>query len=139
MPKLSSKTSHALGAQNARRQEAMSGDLVFTASPATLGTSEAVADAGTTRTVQVALKNAAGDVHEWFNKAITTGVAVSDSTTPTPTIPSTTLTFVNGLASVVVTYPAGVYGAGEAVTLTVNAATILGETVAAVTSVDTLV
>jgi len=117
----------------------MSGDLVFTASPATLGTSEAVADAGTTRTVQVALKNAAGDVHEWFNKAITTGVAVSDSTTPTPTIPSTTLTFVNGLASVVVTYPAGVYGAGEAVTLTVNAATILGETVAAVTSVDTLV
>jgi hypothetical protein len=139
MPKLSSKTSHALGAQNARRQEAMSGDLVFTASPATLGTVNTVADAGTTRTVQVALKNAAGNVHEWFNKAITTGVAVSDTTTPEPTILSTTLTFVNGLASVVITYPTGAYDAGETVTLTVAAATILGETVASVTSVDTLV
>jgi hypothetical protein len=139
MPKLSSKTSHALGAQNARRQEAMSGDLVFTASPATLGTVNTVADAGTTRTVQVALKNAAGNVHEWFNKTITTCVTLTDATTPTPTILSRDVTFVNGLASVVITYPAGAYDAGETVTLTVESATILGETVASVTSVDTLV
>lgn len=139
MPKLSSKTSHSLGAQTARRQEAMSGDMVFTATPATLGTVDTVADAGTTRTVQVALKNAAGDVHEWFNKAIATGVAVSDTTTPTPTIASTTLTFVNGVASVVITYPAGAYSAAETVTLTIAAETVLGETIASVTSVDTLV
>ena len=120
----------------------MSGDLVFTASPAALGTVNTVADAGTTRTVQVALKNAAGDVHEWFNKAITTGVSIGDTVADagsTPTIASQTLTFVNGLASVVITYPAGTYDATETVTLTVASATILGETVAAVTSEDTLV
>ena len=117
----------------------MSGDLVFNASPATLGTVNTAADAGTTRTVRVSLQNAAGNVHEWFNKTITTCVTLTDATTPTPTILSRDVTFVNGLASVVITDPAGAYDVGETVTLTVESATILGETVAAVTSVDTLV
>ena len=139
MSKLKSTSSHSLGAQTARRQEAMSGDLVFNASPATLGTVNTAADGGTTRTVRVSLQNAAGNVHEWFNKTITTCVTLTDATTPTPTILSRDVTFVNGLASVVITYPAGAYDVGETVTLTVESATILGETVAAVTSVDTLV
>ena len=138
MSKLSSKTSHALGDENARRQEAMSGDLVFRALPAALATDNTVADAGTTRTVSISLGNAAGDVHEWFNKSIATGVSVADTTTPTPTIASTTLVFVNGRADVVVTYPAGAYASSETVTLTVAAETVLGETVAAATSIDTL-
>ena len=118
-----------------RQAEAMSGDMVFVVTPATLSTAYGAA---ATRTVAIALKNAAGDVHTWFNKAITTGVSIGKSSTNgTATIPSTTLTFVSGLVSVVIT-EGGTWLAVETNTLTVAAATILGYTVASKTSVETM-
>lgn len=118
------------------RDKAMAGDLIFVVTPATL-TSAPITGAWT-RTVVVELKTASGEVHEWFNKAITTGVSIGDtSTAGTATIPSTTLTFVNGRASVVVTGSAHAWLNAETDTLTVAQATILGYTVASKTSVET--
>jgi len=116
--------------------EAMSGDMVFAVSPATLTTLHV--GVAWTRTVKVALKDAAGNIHRWFNKAIATGVSIADvSSAGTATIPSTTLTFVNGEASVVVSGDAQTWAAADTDTLTVAAATIMGYTVAAKTSVET--
>jgi hypothetical protein len=115
---------------------AMSGDMVFVASPATVN--KAHTSSAWTRTVTISLKDAAGDIQTWFNKAIASGVAVSDdSSAGTATIPSTTLTFVNGVATVVVSGDAQAWLAGEHDTLTIAAATIMGYTVAGVTSVET--
>ncbi len=88
--------------------------------------------------VTVMLKNASGDVHTWFNKAIATGVSIADtSALGTATIPSTTLTFTNGVATVVVSGSAHAWTNTETDTLTVTQATILGYTVASKTSVET--
>lgn len=117
---------------------AMSGDILFKCYPATVST--AATAAARTRTVRVQLETTAGDVHTWFNKAIATGVSIADtSVAGVATIPSTTLTFVNGVASVIVTLPAAAWLATETDTLTVPAATILGVTVAQKTSVETFI
>jgi hypothetical protein len=118
------------------RDKAMAGDMVFVVSPATV-TTAALATAWT-RTVVVELKTAAGEVHEWFDKAIATGVSIADtSTAGTATIASTTLTFVNGKATVVISGDAQAWLAAETDTLTIAAATIMGYTVASKTSVET--
>lgn len=106
-------------------QSALSGDLVFVVTPATL-TSDATA-AAWTRTVTIELQNAAGEVQTWFNKAITTGVSIADSSAGTATIPSTTLTFVNGVATVVVTGNTASWAGG---TKQVKTATIALDTAA---------
>lgn len=125
-----------LRAETKIRDKAMAGDMVFVVSPATV-TTAALATAWT-RTVRVELQTAAGEVHEWFDKAIATGVSIADtSTAGTATIPSTTLTFVNGVATVVVSGDAQAWLAAETDTLTVAQATILGYTVASKTSVET--
>jgi hypothetical protein len=117
---------------------AMSGDIIFTVTPST--TTRAATAAAFTRTVRVRLTDALLNTHTWFNKAITTGVSIADtSTAGTATIPSTTLTFVNGEATVVVTGSANAWLATETNTLTVASATVLGVTVAAKTSVETIV
>jgi hypothetical protein len=117
-------------------EKAMCGDLVFVVSPATVAPAP-TSDAWT-RTVSVQLETASGDLHTWFNKAITSGVSIADtSTAGTATIPSTTLTFVNGRATVVVSGDAQDWLNTETDTLTVAAATILGYTVASKTSVET--
>ena len=116
--------------------DALCGDLAFSVSPATLASS-ATSEAWT-RTVTISLVNAAGDVQKWFNKAITTGVSIADtSSAGTATIPSTTLTFVEGVATVVVSGDEAAWLAEETDTLTVAQATIAGYTVAAKTSVET--
>ena len=80
---------------------AMSGDLSFSIDPETVAataTSEAW-----TRTVTISLVDSSGNVQKWFNKAITTGVSIADtSSAGTASITSTTLTFANGVATVVV-------------------------------------
>ena len=117
-------------------QKAACGDMVFTVTPATLTTD--ATEAARTRVVNIVLASADGVVHEWFNKAITSGVSIADtSTAGTATIASTTLTFVNGSASVTVSCDAAAWVAEETDTLTVAQATILGYTVAAKTSVET--
>jgi hypothetical protein len=116
--------------------KAAAGDLVFKCSPATVTSSPT--SAAWTRTVVVTLETAAGEVHEWFDKAITTGVSIGDtSTAGAASIPSTTLTFENGKASVVISGTAAAWLNTETDTLTVAQATILGYTVASKTSVET--
>lgn len=81
--------------------DGMSGDMVFVLTPSTV---EAVPTATAwTRSVQIELQNAAGDRQTWFKKAITSGVSIADSSSAgTATITTTTLTFVDGVATVVV-------------------------------------
>jgi len=120
----------------ALRDKALAGDLVFVATPSTVA--PAPTSSAWTRTVVIELQTAAGEVHTWYNKAITSGVSIADtSTLGTATIPSTTLTFTNGRASVVVSGDAQAWLNAETDTLTVAEATILGYTVTAKTSVET--
>ena len=116
--------------------KAMAGDMVWTVTPATKST--AATAAAWTRKVLVELKTAAGEVHEWFNKAITTGVSIADtSAAGTASITSTTLTIVDGKAEITVSGNAAAWNAAETDTLTIAAATIMGYTVASKTSVET--
>ena len=125
-----------LRAETRIKDKAMAGDMVFVVTPATVTTS--ATSAAWTRTVRVELKTAAGELHEWFDKAIATGVSIADtSTAGTATIASTTLTFVNGQATVVVSGDAAAWLATETDTLTIAAATVMGYTVASKTSVET--
>lgn len=118
------------------RDKAMAGDMLWVVSPATVTpvpTSEAW-----TRTVAIELQTADGEVHEWFSDEIASGVSIEHtSSAGTATIPSTTLTVVNGKASVVVSGDAEDWLADETDTLTVEDATILGYTVGEKTSVET--
>jgi hypothetical protein len=122
-------------APSALMAKAMSGDMVISISPATKSTAHASA---ASRTVTITLKDAAGDVHTWFNKAIATGVSIAKtSSAGTATIGSTTLTFVNGVATVLITI-GGTWAGADHNDLTIAAATILGYTVAGGTSVETM-
>ena len=113
---------------------AMSGDMLFSISPATKSTPHASA---ASRTVTISLVDTAGDVHTWFNKAITAGVSIGHSSSAgTATIGSTILTFVNGVATVVITI-GGTWAGADTNTLTIAAAVIMGYTVPQVTSVET--
>ena len=132
------KHKHGLGGVVKTLASAFSGDLVFVVSPATA--TPAPRSTAWTRTVYISLQNAAGEVHTWFNKAIATGVSIGDtSTAGAASIPSTTLTFVEGRASVVVSGDAQAWLNAETDTLTIAQATILGYTVAAKTSVETFI
>lgn len=116
--------------------KALSGDMVWVCTPAAYSK---VATAVTwTTDFYVELQTAAGEVHTWFNKAIASGVSIGDaSTAGTATIPSTTLTIVDGAATITVTGDTNAWLAGETVTLTVAAAVIMGTTVAEKTGVLT--
>ena len=137
-----SKFDNMLGVQPEVRREiylrdkAMAGDMVFSVSPSTAAPSPTAA--AWTRTVYVKLQSAAGEQHTWFNDAIASGVSIADtSTAGTASIASTTLTFANGMSTVVVSGDAADWLDTETDTLTVAEATILGYTIAAKTSVET--
>ena len=118
--------------------KAMAGDMVFVVTPD--GTSLVATALAWTQTFYVELQTAAGEVHTWFDKAIASGASIGDtSSAGTASIPSTTLTFANGMASVVVSGDAQAWLVGEKATLTIAAATLLGYTVAAKTGVVTVV
>jgi len=120
----------------ALRDAAAAGDLVWVLTPATVA--PAPTTAAWTRDVTVTLETAAGDVHTWFDKAISTGVSIADtSTAGTATIAATTLTIKNGKAIITVTGDAAAWNDTQTDTLTVAQATIMGATVAAKTSVET--
>ena len=122
----------------AQLEKAFAGDLVFTVSPATIN--RVATSAAFTRTVRITLNSSDGKIHDWFNKSITSGVSVGDtSTAGTATIASTILTFTKGGESVVVTGSAHAWLENETNTLTIAQATILGYTVASKTSVETIV
>jgi len=137
---MSSEESHALGGVNKRArmlQEALKGDILFVLAPsavAPLPTSSAW-----TRNVEVTVENAAGEVHDWFTEAITSGVSIADgSTAGTASIVSTTLSIVRGRVTVVVAGDAQDWLDTETDTLTVAEYTgIAGQTMAVKTSVET--
>ena len=117
-------------------QKALAGDIVWVVSPSTVA--PVPTSSAWTRTVYIELQSADGEIHEWFSDAIASGVSIADtSTAGTASIASTTLTVVNGRASVVVSGDEADWLNTETDTLTVAEATILGYTVAAKTSVET--
>jgi hypothetical protein len=116
--------------------KALAGDMVFVVTPAT--DTPAPTAAVWTQDFYVEVQSAAGEVHTWFNKAVASGVAVSDtSTAGTATIPSTTLTFTDGVASVTMSGDAADWLNGETATLTVAALSVMGYTLAQKTGVLT--
>ena len=118
------------------KDKAMSGDIVFRVSPATVA--PVPTSAAWTRTVQVYLETAVGEVHEWFSDAITSGASIANtSSAGTASIVSTTLTIERGRATIVVSGDAEAWLNTETDTLTIAEATILGYTIAAKTSVET--
>ena len=139
--KFDSEQSHSFGDVVKRERllnEALNGDILFVVDPVTVAPSPLTAT-GFTRTVLITVENAAGELHNWFQEAIASGVSVGDtSTAGTATIPSTTLTFVDGKASVVVTGDAQDWDDAETDTLTVEEYTgFAGQTLAEKTSVET--
>lgn len=114
---------------------AMSGDIIAVISPTTKSTAHASA---VTRNVTVTLTDSNSNVHTWCNKAITTIVTIADTgASGTASVASSTITFVNGVATIVVTL-AGTWSAADTDTLTIANMTILGVTVTGGTSVETM-
>lgn len=116
--------------------KALSGDLVFVVTPAT--DTPAPTAAAWEQDIVVELQSAAGENHRWFNKAITTAIAASDtSSAGTASMESTTLTFIEGRATATLKGTAAAWLNAETATATVAQQTILGYTVAAKTCVLT--
>lgn len=114
---------------------AMAGDIVAVVTPATKSTAHADA---ANRTVYVELQDSNGLRHSWCNKSISTIVtAAKSSSAGTATVASATITFVNGVAEIPVTI-GGTWLAADTNTITIAQMTILGVTVAAKTSVETM-
>jgi hypothetical protein len=117
-------------------QRAMCGDMVLALSPATVGGTAGAAGASS-RSVEITLKTADGELHKWMNADFATKLSIADTSTPVPSLASTTLQLRGGKATVVITLPAGTYNAGETNTLTLANLTIMGYTVTGGTSVQT--
>jgi hypothetical protein len=136
-----SKIANALGiapelrAEIALRDKALSGDMLWVCTPATV--TPVPTAAAWTREVVVTLETAAGEVHTWFNKSIASGRSVGDTGGGTASIASTTLVVVDGKNVTTVSGTEATWANTETDTLTITAATILGVTVGAKTSVET--
>lgn len=114
----------------------LSGDLVFVVTPATA--TPAPTAAAWEQDIVIELQSAAGEVHTWFNDAITTAIAASDdSSAGSASMESTTLTFVDGKATATLKGNAAAWLDKETATATVAQRTILGYTVASKTCVLT--
>jgi len=123
-------------AEIALRDKALSGDIVMVIDPETVAPVPTAA--AWTRNVKISLQTAAGEVHNWLDHAYATTASIAnDSTAGTATIPSTTLTLVNGEATIVVSGDAAAWLDTETDTLTIGNITVLGYTVTGGTSVET--
>lgn len=115
---------------------AMSGELTMVISPETVA--PAPTAAAWTRDVIVSIVNDAGEVQQWLNQTYATTVSIADdSTAGTASIASTTLTIVNGVATIPVSGDAADWLDTETDTLTIGNITIMGYTVTGGTSVET--
>jgi hypothetical protein len=115
---------------------ALAGDITMSITPTTVTPSPT--SAAWTRNVVISLQTAGGDVHTWLDKAYTTTLSIGDtSSAGTASIVSTTLTLVNGEATVVVSGDAADWLNTETDTLTVGNITVAGITVTGGTSVET--
>lgn len=126
---------------------AIAGDIILQATPATLGSSSAevaTAIAGEelkfTRDVELKLVATDGSVHNWYNG--TMNIAATETTagdgTSAISESATSVTFAKGVATVTLEY-IGTWSEGDTQTLTVTGGSILGYTIADKTSVDTLI
>lgn len=117
-------------------EDALNGDIVMDISPETVGSPDDV----TTRTVTVTIQNAAGDTLEWVNAAFATTVSKTDDTAGdgSSALGSTTLTLVNGVGTITVTY-SDTWAADDTQTVTVGNIVLAGITITGGTSVDTIV
>jgi len=115
--------------------KALTGDMKFSVLP----TSATVAytSAGWTKDVVILLTTADGEVHTWFQNKITISIA-DTSTSGTASIATTTLSMVDGRGIVTITGDAAAWLEAETATLTIEADTILGYTVASKTFVVTI-
>lgn len=118
------------------KNKAMSGDIAMTISPATVA--PAPTSSAWTRDVVVTLATAAGEVHEWLNDTYASKVSIADtSSAGTASIASTTLTLVNGQATITVSGDAQNWLNTETDTLTIADIAVLGYTITGGTSVET--
>jgi hypothetical protein len=118
------------------RDKAAAGDIVWVMTPSTAAPVPTAA--AWTRDVVITLETAAGKIHSWFDKSITSGVSIADdSTAGTATIAATTLVIKNGKATVTVSGDEAAWLDTETDTLTVAELTVMGYTVTAKTSVET--
>ena len=118
------------------RDKALAGDIVMVIDPETVA--PVPTSSAWTRNVKISIQSAAGEVHEWLNQSYTTTLSIADtSTAGTASITSTTLTLVNGEATVVVSGDAQDWLDTETDTLTVANITVMGYTVTGGTSVET--
>lgn len=142
-PNFLTKIGLALGNQDLANELAalatgLNGDMLVRITP-TAKNKTATAAAWTEK-ITVELVDAAGRVHTWFNKTLTTKASVADtSTAGIATIGSTSLVFVNGKAEVALAGAAAAWLATETVTVTIANLTINGATVTGGTSVITFV
>lgn len=118
-------------------QDALQGDIVLDISPSTVNADPTVA--AWTRDVVISLKNAAGEIHEWMNAAFTTILSIADaSSAGTASIVSTTLTFVKGVATIVVSGDAAAWLGGtaqiETITCTAGESTGAGDITMTITA-----
>lgn len=129
--------------EKTRMMEAMSGDMVFVCTPATVDTAVSFA---ISRTVTIELQNAAGDVHTWFNKTVANGLTLTETTNGDGVVSfasdennqTADAEFVDGVATDVV-YNRLTWAAADEDTLTMAETVILGYTIAAATSVETII
>lgn len=126
-----------LAGLNSLVEDAIQGDIVLDISPAT-PSAVPIATAWD-RDVVLTLKNAAGDTHTWCDMAFTTTLSIADaSSAGTASIVSTTLTFVNGVATIVVSGDAQDWLGGiaqvETITCTAGESTGAGDITMTITS-----
>lgn len=128
-------------------EKALAGDIVLSVTPATLGSSAAkiaaaVADDAEkfVRTVKFELKDAAGNIHTWFNGDIALTIAETTAGDGTASIAdsATEVSLVEGVGSIDIEY-IGTWAAADTSTLTTTQRDITGVTITAKTSVDTVV
>jgi hypothetical protein len=119
----------------ALRDKAAAGDMVLVCTPATV--TPAPTTAAWTRDVVITLETAAGKIHSWFDKSITSGVSIAGAGGGTASIPSTTLVLKNGKATVTVSGTEATWANGETDTLTATELVVMGYTISAATSLET--
>lgn len=126
-----------LAGLNSLVEDAIQGDMVLNISPTTVNAAP-IATAWT-RDVVLTLQNAAGETHTWCDMALTTRLSIADaSSAGTASIVSTTLTFVNGVATIVVSGDAQDWLGGiaqvETITCTAGESTGAGDITMTITA-----
>lgn len=121
------------------RDKAMSGDIALSVAPSTV--TVAATSATFTRYISAYLKDAAGNVHDWYDRTLTGKLTAADtSAAPGASISLATssLVFSRGIAGPVkVSGTAATWASGETDTVTVVNFEVMGHNLSTVTSVET--